>query len=48
MRNRKLLAGCLETLLELINATACINEFLLPGKERVALGANFNADRVTG
>ena len=31
-----------ETLLELINASAGIYELLLTGKERMALGANFD------
>ena len=31
-----------ETLLEAVNASAGINQLLLAGKERVALGANFN------
>ena len=40
----KLSSACLKTLLELINASACINELLLAGKERMALGADVNAD----
>ncbi len=34
----------IETLLESVNTSACINELLLAGIERVALGANFNLD----
>ena len=40
----KLLSDRLKTLLELINASACINELLLAGKERMALGADVNTD----
>lgn len=29
---------------KLLNTTACINKLLFAGKERVAFGANFNAD----
>ncbi len=32
-----------ETLLELVYTSACIDELLLTGEERVALGANFNS-----
>ena len=32
----------IETFLESVNTSACINELLLAGIERVALGANFN------
>ena len=42
----ELLSGCFQTLLELINATAGINELLLTRKERMAFGANFNTDAV--
>ena len=31
-----------KTLLELVNASACIYEFLLTGIERMALGADFD------
>ena len=31
------------SLLELVNASACVNELLLTGEEGVALGANFNS-----
>ena len=41
---RKLLSNRLKTLLELINASACVNELLLAGKERMALGADVNTD----
>ena len=37
-----------EALLEAIDATACIDELLLSGKERMALGANFNTDILLG
>ena len=37
-----LLAESLESLLELIHASACIDELLLTREEGVALGANFN------
>ena len=40
----KLLSNRLKTLLELINASACVNELLLAGKERMALGADVNTD----
>ena len=40
----KLLSCVCKSLLELINASASINEFLLTGEEGVALGANFNSD----
>ena len=32
------------TLLEHINASTCVNQLLLAGKERMALGADFNFD----
>jgi hypothetical protein len=43
-RNGALLNGSfhVETLLEAVNASAGINQLLLAGKERVALGANFD------
>ena len=41
---QKLLLCSLQTLLELVNASAGINKLLLAGKERMALRANFNAD----
>ena len=31
------------SLLELVNASACVNELLLTGEEGMALGANFNS-----
>ena len=34
----------LKTLLELIYASAGINEFLLTGKERMTFGTNFNSE----
>ena len=39
-----LLLEVLESLLELINTSACINKLLLAGEEGVALGANFDSD----
>jgi hypothetical protein len=39
-----LLSNTLESLLELVNASACINKLLLAGEEGVALGADFNSD----
>ena len=39
-----LLLEVLESLLELINTSACINKLLLAGEEGVALGANFYSD----
>ena len=39
-----LLVKVLESLLELINTSACINKLLLAGEEGVALGANFDSD----
>ena len=36
------LSGFFQTLFELINTPAGINEFLFAGKERMALGADFN------
>ena len=43
---QKLLLCSLQTLLELVNASAGINKLLLAGKERMALRANFYADGV--
>jgi hypothetical protein len=43
-KNLLLLGACSKTLLELINASACINELLLAGIEGMALGADFNVD----
>ena len=40
----ELLVESFESLLELINASACINKLLLAGEEGVALGANFDSD----
>ena len=37
-----------ETLLETVDTTACINKLLLAGKERMALGTNFNTDVLLG
>ena len=37
-----------QTLLELVNASACINELLLAGEERMALGADFNLQIALG
>ena len=37
-----------ETLLETVNTAAYINKLLLTGKERMALGANFNTDILLG
>ena len=39
----QLLVKTLQSLLELVNSTAGINELLLTGKEGMALGANFNS-----
>jgi hypothetical protein len=39
-----LLLEVLDSLLELINTSACINKLLLAGEEGVALRANFNSD----
>lgn len=33
-----------EPFLKALNASACIDQLLLAGKERMAVGANFNAD----
>lgn len=38
-----LFAALFQTLLELINASAGINKFLLAGEERMTFGANINA-----
>ncbi len=38
-----LFTALLETLLELVNSSACVNKLLLSCKERMALGANVNA-----
>ena len=43
-KNRNLLPGLAQTLLEFINTPACIDKLLLAGKERMAFGANFNTD----
>ena len=43
LNGEQLLACCLKSLLKLVNSTACINEFLLAGKEGMTLGANFNS-----
>jgi hypothetical protein len=43
-----LFAGSCETLLELVNTSAGVNKLLLAGEERVALGANFNAEIALG
>ena len=34
----------IELFLEFVNTSAGVNEFLFTGKERVALGTNFNSD----
>ena len=39
-----LLVESFESLLELINTSACINKLLLAGEEGMALGANFNSN----
>ena len=44
LKPKKLLSNALESLLELINTSACINKLLLAGEEGVALGADFNFD----
>ena len=41
-------SALLETLLELVNASAGINELLLAGEERMALGANVHAQFSVG
>ena len=38
-----LLGSSFQSLLELIHSTACVNEFLLTGKEGMTLRANFNS-----
>ena len=40
----ELLLEVFESLLELVNTSACINKLLLAGEEGVALRANFNSD----
>ena len=40
---QRLLVGCFQSLLELVNSTARINELLLTGKEGMALRANFDS-----
>ena len=40
----RLLSCSFKSLLELVKTSACINELLLSGEERVTLGANFNSD----
>ena len=44
MQKYLLLVEVLESLLELINTSACINKLLLAGEEGVALRANFDSD----
>ena len=44
LKPKKLLSNALESLLELINTSACINKLLLAGEEGVALRANFDSD----
>ena len=46
--DRKCLLHVGKTLLELINASACINKLLLAGEEGMALGTNFHADILLG
>ena len=41
---RRLFLEVFESLLELVNTSACINKLLLAGEEGVALRANFNSD----
>ena len=41
-RSELLLRIC-QSSLELVNASACVNELLLTGEEGMALGANFNS-----
>ena len=48
LKPKKLLSNALESLLELINTSACINKLLLAGEEGVALGADFNSHLATG
>ena len=47
LKPKKLLSNALESLLELINTSACINKLLLAGEEGVALGADFNSHLAT-
>ena len=42
-KDKSLLCGSFQSLLELINSTACVNEFLLTGKEGMTFRANFNS-----
>lgn len=42
--SKKVLLVALKSLLELIDSSAGINELLLTGEERMALGANFDSD----
>ena len=42
-KEESLLRGSFQSLLELINSTACVNEFLLTGKEGMTFRANFNS-----
>ena len=42
-KEESLLCRSFQSLLELINSTACVNEFLLTGKEGMTLRANFNS-----
>ena len=42
-KEESLLGGSFQSLLELINSTACVNEFLLTGKEGMTFRANFNS-----
>ena len=42
-KEESLLGGSFQSLLKLIHSTACINEFLLTGKEGMTLRANFNS-----
>ena len=43
-RSKRLLLALFETTLELVHASAGIDELLLTGVERMALGADFNSD----
>ena len=43
----RLFSAHFKSLLELVNTAANVNELLLSGEERMALGADFNSDLVT-
>ncbi len=42
-KEESLLGGSFQSLLKLIHSTACVNEFLLTGKEGMTFRANFNS-----